>query len=155
MDTNAVLCKTEKGHAEIATRANHLPARMRAVLIMVDGHLTGNDILARTGASADAASHLESLFANGYIEAQAPAPAPAPAAAGPGIGDLRAARRVFSAALIDILGPDADLFTGRIDNASSADELRGLADKYRDMLRASGKSRRAEEMWSKVVAALA
>ncbi len=69
MDVNAVVLKTRKGQDEIETRANKLPGRLRAVLIMVDGERTGAEILDQAGELAEQlAQQLEDLIKLGFLE---------------------------------------------------------------------------------------
>lgn len=96
--------KTSKGLAEIETRANKLPVRLRSVLIMVDGRLQERELHRVIGDALG--TLLQELLSGGFIEpvggtgetgpgslpaaapapapkavpAAAPAPAPAPAA---------------------------------------------------------------------------
>ncbi|HEU4851237.1 MAG TPA: hypothetical protein VFT37_03675 [Telluria sp.] len=56
--------KTEKGREEIATRKNQLAARLRTLLLMVDGHKNADTLLQTIGVSEDC---LSTLVAEGYI----------------------------------------------------------------------------------------
>ena len=82
---NLVFRKTEKGTAEIKSRADNLPARARAVLILVNGH--NNVETLRGNLGPDAESVLQVLLARGHIEAIATEAAqvktPSPARAAP------------------------------------------------------------------------
>src|SRR5688500_893263 len=90
----SVYRKTDKGIAEIETRANRLVPRLRTALIMVDGKRSDNDL--RTLGGGEPEEVLGTLVAQGYIEVigtvaerpaapppPAPGAAPAPAAARP------------------------------------------------------------------------
>lgn len=59
--------KTEKGRREIDTRADGLPARMRRLLLMIDGQKTIADLMAQTGLSLELDSLLAELLDKGYI----------------------------------------------------------------------------------------
>ena len=77
MGTEGIYRKTEKGRAEIATRANRLGLRERTMLIMVDDKTTRRELLAKN-AHPTSEGILNSLLADGYIEivgAGQPAPA--------------------------------------------------------------------------------
>ena len=71
MEPSSVLVKTPKGLEEIDKRTNKLAGRLRAVLIMVDGQRTLDDLLDQAGALADQlAGQLDELVAGGYIREQ-------------------------------------------------------------------------------------
>lgn len=59
--------KTDKGREEIETRASGLSARMRRVLILVDGQRTVADLMSQTGLSLDADALLNELEVQGFI----------------------------------------------------------------------------------------
>jgi hypothetical protein len=58
--------KTEKGQAEVATRAHHLPQRLRAALILVDGRRTDDELTSIL--PGEATSTLNWLTESGFIE---------------------------------------------------------------------------------------
>lgn len=59
--------KTDKGREEIETRASGLSARMRRVLILVDGQRSVADLMSQTGLSLDADALLDELEVQGFI----------------------------------------------------------------------------------------
>lgn len=71
-----VYAKTDKGRAEIATRADRLPARLRSLLLMIDGQRALEDL---PGATDD---NVALLLQGHYIVLLAAAPEPAPPAPG-------------------------------------------------------------------------
>ncbi len=71
MGHNIVLCRTEKGDREIATRQYKLDARLRAILIMTDGKATYADLLAKLGHKEDTELGIEALIVNGFISSAA------------------------------------------------------------------------------------
>jgi hypothetical protein len=77
--------KTDKGIAEIETRAHRLTPRLRTALIMVDGRRTEDELRTLIGGQPD--DVLAALHEQGFIEAIATMPArnsaPPPAAAAP------------------------------------------------------------------------
>ena len=73
-----VFAKTEEGQAEIKTRALGLSAKVRSVLIMVDGQRTVRDLAGLTGSDTEVA--LQELLTTGCIVEVASAK---PAAASP------------------------------------------------------------------------
>jgi len=62
---NSVPSKTQKGTDEIATRQNKLDARLRAVLIMVNGKTTVAELGQKFG--ADVTPLLQQLAAKGFV----------------------------------------------------------------------------------------
>src|SRR5438552_14839593 len=83
---SSVYRKTDKGLAEIETRAHRLAPRLRSALIMVDGKRSDDELRKLIMTDADGA--LKSLLDEGYVEIisttpqkPAPAAAPTPAAA--------------------------------------------------------------------------
>jgi hypothetical protein len=69
MDAMTVYMKTSQGHDEITTRAHRLPARMRTVLITVDGRRTAAELIAQNPTSQDTDRHLAALLEGGFISA--------------------------------------------------------------------------------------
>lgn len=107
MADDGIYRKTEKGRNEIATRANKLGFRERALLIMVDDRTSRADLLARSK-SADSGVILDALLVAGFIEAGvgAGATSPAPAAGG---GPSPALRDAIQRALANYIGPMAEI----------------------------------------------
>jgi len=70
--------KTEKGREEIATRKNGLPARLRTLLVMVDGHKAASKLLENTAALGVDEECLNALVADGYIVRTGPEEPEAP-----------------------------------------------------------------------------
>lgn len=158
MGFSSIYIKTEKGQEEIATRAHHLPARVRALLIMVDGKRTGAGLLASSPAGTEGEQHLALLLEQGFIAAVAASPVDAAASPPPTTSapteDIRSARQLISHTLIDLLGPDADVFTAKVDGAKTIAELVQLTEKFRDTVRAAVGSKRADLFWSKIAAVI-
>jgi hypothetical protein len=141
--------KTPKGQAEVETRANRLPPRLRAALILVDGRRSEDDIVKLV--SNDAAQVLRSLLDDGYVElvevtapsrptAVAPRP-PAPAAvvSTPGLlsmapSAIAATKRDAVRVLTEQIGPMAEGLALKIERAANAAELQGLLEIGRQVL---------------------
>jgi len=71
LNADSILRKTDKGVEELATRAYHLPAKLRAALILVDGSSTIGAILDSCGEFAErVAGQLNELLEAGFIEAE-------------------------------------------------------------------------------------
>jgi hypothetical protein len=68
MELSSVFSKTAKGQDEISTRAHRLPARVRAMLIMIDGQRTGQQLLALCTSSAEGQRHLAQLLNGGFVQ---------------------------------------------------------------------------------------
>jgi hypothetical protein len=126
--------KSAKGVAEIETRANRLPPRMRSMLILVDGKRDAEDL--KSLLSAQAEETLQALADQGFIEAvgetmRAAAPPPAPVARPPVApappakpsAEFETLRRASVRALNDALGPSAESLSMRIEKARTPEEL--------------------------------
>lgn len=127
--------KTSKGVAEIETRANRLPPRMRSTLILVDGKRDSDDLKLLVAQQAD--ETLQALVEQGFIEAVGETMRPAPVAPPPIVAapvapysmapaDLAALRRAAVRALNDALGPAAESLAIRMERARDLSELQPL-----------------------------
>lgn len=68
LTAESILIKTDKGAEEISTRAYHLPAKLRATLIMIDGESSIGDILEKCGEFADRVEQqLFDLLDSGFV----------------------------------------------------------------------------------------
>lgn len=86
MKLQQVYLKTAKGQEEIQKRCNKLPASLRKLLIMVDGHSTAEQMIERLASMGDVTAALDTLEGGGFIApllpppqktSQAPVPTPA------------------------------------------------------------------------------
>lgn len=156
MDRNAVYHKTEKGLEEIRSRSFRLPARERSVLILVDGKGAARDIIDKAKHFGDAEQFFTSLINGGFIvpvAAAVPASAPAvpsrtptPTAGGPDAAKSLASAKDFAAFfLVKVVGPQADAMTGHIEKCNDAEQFQQVIEKYREVVRAAGGNRKAEE----------
>jgi hypothetical protein len=129
--------KTPKGQAEVETRANRLPPRLRAALILVDGRRSEDELTKLV--SNDAAQVLRGLLDDGYVElVEAAAPKPRPAApvvtaSTPGLlsmppSVIAATKRDSVRMLTEQIGPMAEALSLKIERASNAAELQGLLE---------------------------
>jgi hypothetical protein len=132
-----IYAKTAAGRQEIETRSRRIPPRMRAALILVDGHRS-DDELRKLIQQPD--QTLQSLLDAGLIEVMArTAPARPAAAPEPSLGaaapqalsadDLRLLRRDSVRAINDLLGPDAEALALRIERAVNAGDLRAALER--------------------------
>lgn len=158
MNPTAVYVRTEKGAEEVAHRSQALPAKARSLLLLIDGKLSGAQLLDKFASFPNSAEFLQLLEDGGFIEGKVgsvAAPAaqstPGPVATQPGLGD---AKRVIVHTLHEVLGPEADFLTDKIDAALTVAELRVHAEKYRDMFVDMGKPKKAAAFWQAFEAAL-
>ena len=178
MEANAVLVKTDKGQDEIATRKNRLPARVRTMLITVDGRRSVRELAScSVFGEAGAQECLATLLAHGYVveervSSARPNPVPPPPAESRGeaqsagqirqsvvnatpyaaqvTGDIALARRFLAQSVFEIFGPDVDLFALSIEGAQTAQELVHQMEKLRSALVASVGEKRVDELWARV-----
>src|SRR5690606_12158270 len=139
-EATTIYAKTELGHGEISTRALHLPARLRAVLIMIDGKHPIGDFLANHPAPDEVRSQVASLtvaclmhLVNVQPEAEPSsleAESPEAESSPPQIVtvsveevNLPKLRQAIGHALVDMIGPDADFFMARVDKAASVEAI--------------------------------
>lgn len=134
MDGSAVLAKTPKGADEVKSRAHGLPQKLRSLLIVIDGNSTAGDLLARFGGLPEVETALDTLLAQGFIEARAGAAAaarPLPTTAQPARAETLSDLTRY---LLDNLGPDADLVTGALEQARGLADFNAAAERCAEML---------------------
>lgn len=143
MNPNSVLSKTQKGVREIETRENRLDHRLRALLIMVNGRATAGEIAKKFEQLGDIGSMIDRLIAQGFVaESAAGAAAPAP-------GDLKRVQVELCTHLRNVLGPDADLITAKIEACKTMAELRNYFGAQRDMLNEWLGKTKSAAFWAK------
>lgn len=69
MNSTIVYAKTAQGQDEIATRAHRLPARLRTILIMVDGRQSVAELVAKSPMPEETENLLATLQEGGFISA--------------------------------------------------------------------------------------
>jgi hypothetical protein len=67
MNPESVLEKTTKGSEEIETRKHKLDAKLRPLLIAVNGKLKASDLAAQFGQLGDVNALLDGLAAQGFV----------------------------------------------------------------------------------------
>jgi len=67
METTGIYDKTEKGREEIATRKHQLPARLRTLLVMIDGRHPLETVLSKVGGLGLSGASLDELLDQGFI----------------------------------------------------------------------------------------
>lgn len=162
MGSDGIYRKTEKGRAEVATRANKLGLRERTMLIMVDDKTTRRGLLAKNP-HPTSEGILNELLSGGYIETTpgtGGAP-PDPAQPPPEQPSLPAVEVSFQSAssyacrsLVAYLGPSADDLTSLVEKCKGLDELTDRLQKCRDVIQAMAGRKKAEEFWFSVSARL-
>jgi hypothetical protein len=95
--------KTDKGREEIATRKYHIPAKLRSLLVMIDGHRSLEVLMKSFGPLGLSAEHVSELLRDEYIYLadeglpEVSAEQEAPKGHGPSARARMAARREASA----------------------------------------------------------
>jgi len=124
MDKHAVFSRTGKGKDEIETRQYRLSAKLRMVLILVDG-VSNVGKLAEKGGAPDLAAALGELSQLGFIQDRSASPQPpsfaAPAAAVAGAPIKAELIRISR----DILGAHADKVVRKIEESADGKEALG------------------------------
>lgn len=128
--------KTDKGHAEIETRANRLAPRLRSALILVDGKRSSDDLRKLIAQQAD--ETLAALNEQGFIEIASVAP-PTPPPAAPAASEGRASgssggaardfdglKRQMVREFTDLTGPLGEVMALRLEKAHDRQGLRAL-----------------------------
>jgi hypothetical protein len=157
MDSSTVFMKTARGIEEIASRSHGLSTRLRGLLIMIDGRRSVAALLGQSPMQTEAESHLAELLDGGFIApvSQAPAteqqPASAPAAVqATSSVDIGMVKQYINTTLHSVLGPDADMFSVKVDAARNAPELLALSEKLVEVIRGAGSKKKADEFKEKV-----
>ncbi|MCK9380685.1 MAG: hypothetical protein M0P95_06395 [Sulfuritalea sp.] len=166
MSGEGIYHKTEKARTEIATRANKLGLRERAMLIMVDDKTSRSGLLLKNP-HPTSEGILNTLLADGYIEivggnqpvaeatpAAAAAPASPVANQPPVEVSLVSASRFACRALVTVLGPGADDLTSLVEKCKDLDELTARLEKCRMVIQGMAGKKKADEFWAGVSARL-
>lgn len=166
--TTSIYQKTEKGQDEIRTRARHLDQRHRAVLLMINGEKTCDDILVQLQPLGMTQAVFEELERDGYIRTHVPGiaainPAPASASATPAAAQATAAvsgepsvegyqrlYRFYTETISRYLGLRGYLLEMKVEKAGNVAELVAL----RETLKAALTKTRGEPDTSNVIAQL-
>lgn len=154
MDLSSVFSKTPKGIEEISTRASHLPFRMRAMLIMVDGQRTGNQLLAFGASVTEGAQQLAALLDGGFVQVQALGSKAAVRRPPPADEDISLAKSYTVRSLQELLGSQAGTLIAEIEQAETADDLRKKVGKLRAALRAAPDQNKAKQFLVKLALVL-
>jgi hypothetical protein len=144
---STVYRKTDKGQAEIETRAFRLVPRLRQALILVDGRRSDAELSGFI--AGDAQATLAGLLADGFIEPLVtladprPAPQPGPpssteaAAAARKTVSVESTRRDAVRFLNDQLGPGAESIAVKLERAKTVPEMQPLLVAASQVLRSA------------------
>lgn len=161
--TTTIYQKTEKGQDEIRTRANHLDQRHRAVLLMVNGEKTCDDILLQLQPLGMTQAVFDELEQGGYIRIHVAGLAVAKTASAPpaaavaqghqgdqGVEGYQRLYRFYTETISRYLGLRGYLLEMKVEKAGSISELIAL----RETLKAALTKTRGEPDTSNVIAQL-
>ena len=122
MNLQAVLQKTDKGVEEVKTRAHRLEQRLRVLLIVVNGKVTGAELVKQFETVGDITPMLEQLLAQGFVrEAR-------------GAAEFKDIRIRLAQALTDAMGPAGDAIVMQLEACKSLDELRAFVERHGERL---------------------
>ena len=138
MDLASVLTKTPKGVEEIDTRKYKLEPRLRSILIMVNGKLTGGELAQKLAQLGDVPAMLEQLLLQGFVQG-----------AGDSAGRLKEAKAQLARAIYDLLGPMGDGIAMSIEKAATLEELRAYVESRRETLDLAANKSRVAAFWTK------
>jgi len=155
MKLSSVFYKTPKGLDEISTRAHHLPSRMRAMLILVDGHRTGSELVALSNSLSEGKKQLASLLAGGFVQTHAAGRRVAATGASHGTpavadDDISLARSYAVRSLRELLGEEAGSLVAEIEQLRTIDELQQTLGRLRAALRAAPDQTRAQQFLDQI-----
>lgn len=126
MDPHTILGKSPKGIEEINTRAHKLAARLRQVLIRVDGVKTTGTLCEEAGAMGETVqAQLEELLAQGFVKPVAGylQPTAAQAAARAPLDPGSPIKFKLLDALVDALGADTGNLARALQQCRTREEL--------------------------------
>jgi hypothetical protein len=157
VDPQSVFAKTAEGQHEIATRERKLAPRLRALLILVDGQTSAAIIAEKASMLGAIAPMLAELAAKGLIvdmRAQKQPTAVTASASGSAAParsapvSISEARRYAIDQMLALLGPGADLFTGRLEIAATREALLAEGERCMQALRGAAGAQKAERFWT-------
>jgi hypothetical protein len=139
---SSIYDKTAKGREEIATRKFQLASRLRALLVLVDGHRSEQELLRSVAGLGLTEAALQELLEQGYIllaasyaSLQEPEPeaepeaAPPPVAADP-VQQFRSIYNFYNKTIKSTMGLRGFTLQLKVEKAGSVDELRDLRAPY-------------------------
>lgn len=156
MKLSSVFYKAPKGLDEISTRAHHLPSRMRAMLILVDGHRTGSELVALSSSVSEGRKQLSALLAGGFVQTHPPARRSVAAGSAHGTAsaaaddDISLARSYAARSLRELLGDQAASLVAEIEQVRTREELQQNLGRLRAALRAAPDQTRARQLLDQI-----
>ncbi|CDH46090.1 MAG: hypothetical protein IPL59_07310 [Candidatus Competibacteraceae bacterium] len=152
MQLNKIYAKTAKGLEEIQTRIHKLPANLRRLLIMVDGHSTAAEMINRLTTLGEVELALDQLATGGFIavpasKSAAPDPAAPPA---PPEFDLDQAKSLIHSILLAAMGPTAAHRIECVEATTTPEQLRIELEVIRDILSKVLSQSQAEQVWQQL-----
>ena len=153
VDLDAVLHKTEKGRAEIESRAHGLSMGVRRVLILVDGRLRVAQILAKVGMSAEVQAALDQLVREGYVATEAGETGPE---AGGGGSAASSEKTALVALAQSLLGGQADRVVRKLEETDDTPQaLAGAVEACQKLIRLVIDERKSVQFAEQAAAILA
>ncbi|MBL8396512.1 MAG: hypothetical protein JNK99_17500 [Candidatus Accumulibacter sp.] len=155
MKMSSVFVKTPKGLDEISTRANHLPSRVRAMLIMIDGHRTGNELVTLSSSTSEGKRQIASLLSGGFIQVQSVAGSATAAAAidpqpSSAEEDISLAKSYAARSLRELLGAESATLVAEIEQVRTIAELQQYVGRLRAALRAAPDQTKAKQFLQQI-----
>src|SRR5262249_1938131 len=129
-----------------------LDAKLRPLLISINGKLKAAELASQFAALGDVGALLDDMAKQGFIRAAAGGAAAASGGAA-ATDDPATVRRVISEisrSLSELLGPGADAFNMKIEAAKSLPEVKAFLDSRRDLLDSAMGKQKAPAFWQKV-----
>jgi len=152
MHPESVLEKTTKGSEEIETRKHKLDAKLRPILIAVNGKLKAAELAAQFAQLGDVSALLDDMLKQGFVRPATGASSSGPASL-PGAPDPAKLKRAVAEAsrfISDSLGPGGDTITAQLEKSKTLEELNAFLDKRRDTLEAALGKPKAAQFWQKI-----
>lgn len=176
MDDTTIYGKTDLGRAEMSSRAMNLPARLRALLIMIDGKHPIGHLLANHPVPEEARAQIVQLIEAGLIasidddspvtKTESPVMERDPSMAEADLeiietfseivtvtaadGNLAKIRRAIGRTLTEMIGSDATFFMPRVYKAKTVESMREEYERLRVMLDESLNAEQADRFRRRV-----
>jgi len=153
MDLEHIPRKTDKGRAEVQTRAFHVGHRERSVLIMVDGKTPARLLVARLAFMEKANEILGELRDGGFIDFDGPDELPPLGTSATGelltplTEELLVRRQFARNFILEALGPGGDDLARKLETCQTREALLPLFEECRRFIEACVNRRQAQEFW--------
>jgi hypothetical protein len=147
MDLEHIPRKTDKGYAEVRTRAFHVGARERSILIMVDGKTPARLLLARLAFMNKANDILDELRVGGFIDVEVPAEQTLLAVPVTPLTDALRTRQFARDFVLETLGAAGDDLVNKLEACLSRERLTLLLVECRDGIEAGAGRHKTQEFW--------